>query len=96
MLSFLVRRVLTGLATLFTAIFLMFLLVNAASDPLADLRQSTAPNKQQLITQRIELLDLDTNVVVRFFTWLGNFVTGDPGTAWRTGQDVGPLPRLQP
>ncbi|WP_372593308.1 ABC transporter permease [Actinotalea sp.] len=91
MLSFLVRRVLTGLATLFTAIFLMFLLVNAASDPLADLRQSTAPNKQQLIAQRIELLDLETNVVVRFFTWLGSFLTGDPGVAWRTGQDVGPL-----
>ena len=91
MLSFLVRRVLTGIATLFTAIFLMFLLVNAASDPLADLRQSTAPNKQQLIAQRTTLLDLETNVVIRFFKWLGNFVTGDPGIAWRTGQDVGPL-----
>ncbi|WP_149202271.1 ABC transporter permease subunit [Actinotalea subterranea] len=91
MLSFLTRRVLAGLATLFAAIFLMFLLVDRSIDPLADLRESTASNKQQLIDQRIELLNLDTNVVLRFFHWLGNFVTGDPGVAWRTGQEVGPM-----
>ncbi len=91
MLSFLVRRALTGLATLFTAIFLMFLLVDKAIDPLADLRESTAPNKQQLIDARIQLLDLKTNVVVRFFKWLGHLLTGDAGMAWRTKQAVGPL-----
>jgi peptide/nickel transport system permease protein len=90
-LSFLVRRALTGLATLFTAIFLMFLLVDKAIDPLADLRESTAQNKQQLIDARIQLLDLKTNVVVRFFKWLGHLLMGDPGAAWRTGQPVGPL-----
>ena len=91
MLSFLARRALTGLATLFTALFLMYLLVDRAIDPLADLQQSTAPNKAQLIAARIELLDLDTPAVVRFFGWLGSFVTGDPGVAWRTGQEIGPL-----
>lgn len=90
MLSFLVRRGLAGLATLFTALFLMYLLVDRAIDPLEDLRQSTASNKQQLIAQRTELLDLNTNVVVRFFKWLGHYVTGDPGVAWRTGQPIGP------
>ncbi|MCV2396412.1 ABC transporter permease [Actinotalea sp. M2MS4P-6] len=91
MLSFLVRRTLTGLATLFTAIFLMFLLVNRAVDPLDDLRQSTALNKEQLIAQRIDQLDLNTPVVIRFFKWLWNFVQGDPGVAWRSGEPVGPL-----
>ena len=91
MLSFLARRLMAGLATLFSAIFLMYLLVNKTMDPLKDLVESTKSNKQQLIDQRIELLDLKTNVVVRFFKWLGNYLTGDPGTAWKTGQDVGPM-----
>lgn len=91
MLSFLTRRALTGIATLFVALFLMYLLVDRAIDPLADLRESTAINKQQLIDGRIELLDLNTPAVIRFFGWLGDFVTGDPGVAWRTGQEIGPL-----
>jgi peptide/nickel transport system permease protein len=73
---------------LFVALFLMYILVNAAVDPLADLRESTAPNKAQLIEARIDQLDLETNVVVRFFEWIGNFLTGDWGIAWRTGQEV--------
>ena len=91
MLSFLARRAVTGLATLFTAIFLMFMLVNKAIDPLSDLYQDTSPNKAQKIAARIELLDLNTNVVVRFFKWLGHFLTGDPGVAWKTGEQVAPL-----
>ncbi|WP_225755418.1 ABC transporter permease [Actinotalea sp. Marseille-Q4924] len=91
MLTFLTRRTLAGLATLFVALFLMFLLVNRAMDPLADLRESTDPNKELLIAQRIDQLNLDTNVVLRFFQWFGNLITGDPGVAWRSGQDVGPL-----
>ena len=34
MLNFLLRRILAGLATLFVALFLMFVLVDAAIDPL--------------------------------------------------------------
>ena len=66
----------------------MFLLVDAAMDPLQDLRESTAPNKAQLIAARIELLDLDTPVVLRYFEWLGDAVTGDFGIAWRSSQPV--------
>ena len=91
MLTFLTRRFLAGLATLFVAIFLMYMLVNRAMDPLADLRESTAPNKEQLIAQRIEQLDLNTNVVIRFFDWLGNLFSGDLGVAWRSGQAVSSL-----
>ncbi|WP_129338151.1 ABC transporter permease [Cellulomonas endophytica] len=88
MLRFLWRRFLAGLATLLVALFIMYLLVNKAIDPLADLRESTAPNKAQLIEQRIAQLDLNTNVVLRFFSWLGQVATGDLGTQWRTGRDV--------
>lgn len=88
MLNFLIRRIAAGIATLFVAIFLMYLLVDRAIDPLQDLVESTAPNKEQLIAQRIEDLNLDVNVVVRFFQWFGNLLTGDLGIAWRSGRDV--------
>ena len=88
MLNFLLRRIAAGIATLVVALFLMYLLVDRAIDPLQDLIESTAPNKQQLIDQRIADLDLDVNVVVRFFQWFGNLLTGDMGTAWRSGRDV--------
>ncbi len=91
MLNFLIRRIAAGIATLFVALFLMFLLVDRAIDPLLDLQESTAPNKEQLIAQRIEQLNLDTNVVLRFFDWFGNVLQGDLGSAWRTGQSVGDL-----
>ena len=91
MLNFLFRRIAAGIATLVVALFLMYLLVDRAIDPLQDLVESTAPNKQQLIAQRIDQLDLDVNVVVRFFRWFGNLLTGDLGTAWRSGRDVGDL-----
>ena len=88
MLTFLMRRLLAGLATLVVALFLMFLLVDRAMDPLADLRESTAANKEQLIAQRIELLELDKNVLVRAVEWFGDTLTGELGVAWRTGQQV--------
>jgi len=87
-LNFLIRRIAAGIATLVVALFLMFLLVDRAIDPLQDLFESTAPNKEQLIAQRIEDLNLDVNVVLRFFEWFGNLLTGDLGVAWRSGRPV--------
>ena len=91
MLRFLIRRLLAGLATLFVALFLMYQLVAAAIDPLSDLRESTAPNKEQLMAARTEQLGLDINPVVRFFQWIGDVLQGDFGVAWRTGEPVGEL-----
>jgi peptide/nickel transport system permease protein len=90
MFSFISRRVLAGLATLLVSTFAMYLLVSAAIRPyiFMDLEGSTASNKQQLIDQRTIDLDLNTNVVIRYFKWLGDFVTGDLGVAWRSGQQV--------
>ncbi|PJI94641.1 ABC transporter permease [Luteimicrobium subarcticum] len=91
MLTFLVRRLVAGVVTLFVSMFLMYLLVNRAIDPLADLRESTAANKQQLIALRIQQLDLHTNVVIRFFRWFGGVLHGDLGIAWRSKQPVSDL-----
>ncbi|MDM8083161.1 ABC transporter permease [Cellulomonas cellasea] len=88
MFTFISRRILQGLATLLASSFLMYLMVSVSIRPLDDLLESTSPNKAQLIAARRALLDLDTPVVVRYVKWLGNFLTGDLGTAWVSGQAV--------
>ena len=88
MFSFISRRLLAGLGTLLVSTFAMYLLVSASIRPFEDLEQSTNPNKLEQIAQRRELLDLDTPAVIRYFKWLGNFVTGDLGVGWRSGQPV--------
>ena len=91
MLTFIVRRVLTGLGILLVSSFLMYLLVDFTIDPLDDLYQRTDPNKAFLIQQRIDLLQLDKSSIERYFQWLGTLLTGDFGTAWRTGRPVADL-----
>ncbi len=88
MLRFISRRLGMGALILLISSFLMYLLVNVSIRPMEDLEQSTARNKEQLIADRIEQLDLNTNVVIRYFKWLGNFFTGDFGVAWRSSQSV--------
>lgn len=93
MLYFLGRRFLQSVVILLILSLIMYLLVNYTIDPLADLRQSTAPNKQQLINTRIAMLDLDKPVLLRYLWWLGG-VAGclvghcDLGTAWQENQRV--------
>ena len=52
----------------------MYNLVALSGDPLQDLRDSSSPNKQQLIDARIKLLDLDVPPYLRYFLWLAGIV----------------------
>lgn len=88
MLRFIVRRLLIGLGILLVSSFIMYMLTDFSMDYLADLRQSTDPNKEFLIAERIRLLDLETPAYLRYFKWLGSFVTGDLGVAWTTQRPV--------
>jgi len=93
MLNFVLRRFASSVVVLLVATFLVFVLADAAVDPLDDLRTSTAPNKQALIDERVEMLGLDQPSPVRYLSWLGGVagcVIGkcDLGTAWRTNQEV--------
>src|SRR5690554_1767445 len=96
MLNFVLRRLLSSVAVLLVATFLVFVLADIAVDPFEDLRTSTAPNKEALIAERIALLDLDTPSPVRYLSWLGG-VAGcavgkcDLGLAWSTNQPVSEL-----
>ncbi|HYP73646.1 MAG TPA: ABC transporter permease, partial [Microbacterium sp.] len=70
MLSYVLRRIGVSVLILIAASFIMYLLVAWARDPLADLYASNSPNRDALIAQRIDWLDLNQPVVVRWFNWL--------------------------
>lgn len=92
-LAFVGRRLLSALVVLLGSTFLVFLLLSAALDPLEDLYTSTAPDRETLIQERVDALDLDTPAPVRYLGWLGG-VAGcavgrcDLGASWVDGRPV--------
>jgi peptide/nickel transport system permease protein len=81
MASFIIRRLIASIFVLFAATFLMYILTSFAGDPLDELRQSSAPNKAQLIEARTKLLNLDVPPPLRYFLWLGALFRGDFGVS---------------
>jgi peptide/nickel transport system permease protein len=73
--AFIVRRVLASLLILWAASFLMFALVTLSGDPLAEFTASNAPDKERLIQERIETLNLDEPFLVQYWLWLKGAVT---------------------
>ncbi len=71
MLTFLSRRLIASVLVLLAASYIVYILSANSGDPLDDLRQSSARNKEQLIQQRIALLQLDVPAPLRYFIWLG-------------------------
>jgi peptide/nickel transport system permease protein len=71
MVGFVLRRIGVSILVLLAASFIMYVLAANAGNPLQDLEGSNAPNKQQLITARIDALDLNIPPVLRYFVWLG-------------------------
>jgi peptide/nickel transport system permease protein len=71
MSAYVIRRLLISVLILLLASFIMFALVSASGDPLADLQQDQSPNKEEKIQARIDALNLDEPLVVRYTIWLG-------------------------
>ena len=71
MLSYVLRRIGVSILILIAASLLMYVLVAWSRDPLEDLYASSSPNKANLIAQRIDWLNLDQPVIVRWLNWLG-------------------------
>lgn len=71
MLTFILRRLVAIVLVLVVASFIVYNLTAIGTDPLADLKGSSAPNRQELIDRRTENLRLDLPAPVRYFTWLG-------------------------
>ncbi len=89
MYAYVIRRLLISLVILVVASFLMFWLVSQSGDPLADLLTDTSPNKEQKIQARIDALNLDEPLILRYVLWLGGaagcFL---PGMACDLGQNI--------
>lgn len=95
MLKFILRRFAAAIGILLVASVLMYILVINAGDPLADLRESRAKNRELLIERRVSFMNLDQPWYQRYFTWLtgvGRCFVGqcDLGRD-RTGVDVSTL-----
>ncbi|GAA1958825.1 ABC transporter permease subunit [Microbacterium deminutum] len=87
MLTFLSRRLIASVLVLFAASYIVYVLTATAGDPLAELRTSTARNKEALIAQRIIELNLNVPAPARYFIWLGDVLHGDLGVNLQ-GQSV--------
>jgi peptide/nickel transport system permease protein len=95
MVSFITRRILVSILVLVAASFIMYNLAAIAGDPLADIRESTSPNKAELIAARTATQHLDLIPPLRWLLWLGGVgkcVIGqcDLGTTFQ-GQSVSAL-----
>src|SRR5262245_16279558 len=90
MASFIFRRLIASVFVLFAATFLMYILTAYSKEPLEELQQGNAPNKDQLIQARIKLLNLDVIPPLRYFLWLGGLFRGDFGRSIQN-QDVNAL-----
>lgn len=71
MLAFIARRLVLAFGVLLVGTFIAYTLIALSGDPLQDLRESTSPNREQLIAARIEQLDLETPIPLRYLKWMG-------------------------
>lgn len=70
MLGYVIRRLVMAVVILFASSYLVYILAANAGDPLEDLRTSRDPNRDQLIAQRTETLNLNTPAPLRYFIWV--------------------------
>lgn len=95
MIRYIAKRLGISLLILLLGSLLLFVLTINSGDPLEDLRESNAPNRQNLINQRVAFMGLDQPWYERYFDWLSGAskcLIGqcDLGVD-RKGQDVGAM-----
>lgn len=70
MLKFILKRLGASLGILLAASFLLYILVINSGDPLGDLRESVSDNRDHLMAQRTEYMNLDQPWYGRYWDWL--------------------------
>jgi peptide/nickel transport system permease protein len=87
MLSFVGRKLLSGVVLLFVVSAAVFVLVFSQGTNTARqiLGQSAT---QDQVTAKVQELGLDQPVLVQYAKWLGNLFTGSLGTSYYTGEEV--------
>lgn len=92
MLTYLVRRIGTGLFVLLLISIGLFTLIRMApGDPVAMIispEQMSAPGADEFVARTRAELGLDKPIVVQYLIWLGNALTGDLGNSFADGRPV--------
>ncbi|MCF2528855.1 ABC transporter permease [Yinghuangia soli] len=86
-LSYRLRRTLSGLRQLAAATVVSFLLLYAASGDVARNLMGESATREQ-VDQKAAQLGVDQPVWTQFADWLGGAFQGDLGRSWFTGQEV--------
>jgi len=87
MLTFILRRVLSGIVLILVITVIAFTLLYLGSGNIA--RTILGQNaSEELVAQKAAELGLDRPLVVQFLDWAGSAVTGDLGRSWFNGQLV--------
>ncbi|TAM68320.1 MAG: ABC transporter permease [Microbacteriaceae bacterium] len=87
MVTFMIRRVISGVVALFVVSTLTFILLNFSSTSVArNILGETATQAQ--VHQKEIQLGLDQPLIVRYVHWLGGAIHGDFGTSWLSSQPV--------
>jgi peptide/nickel transport system permease protein len=84
MSGFVLRRLLAGIAILFVASFLTYVLVSESGDPLATLKANPHTTQATIDAARARL-GLDHPLLERYWLWLSHFVRGDFGKSTQGG-----------
>lgn len=87
MLTFIVKRLVSGLSLLLAVSLIAFLLLYSGGGDIA--RRLMGDNAtDEIVARRAEELGLDRPIIVQFWDWLTSALTGDLGRSWFTGQLV--------
>ncbi|GAB2992593.1 ABC transporter permease [Amycolatopsis acidiphila] len=87
---YILRRLAISIPVLFVGTFLVFVMVAATGDPLAELRGRPNVNPEA-IAETARQLGLDMPLIPRYFHWLGHFLTGDWGVSVAQGNAMQPV-----
>jgi peptide/nickel transport system permease protein len=87
---YVLRRLAISIPVLLVGTFLCFVMVAGTGDPLGELRSNPAISQASL-AETAHRLGLDQGIVPRYFTWLGNFLSGDWGVSIAQGNALAPV-----
>ena len=87
MTSFILKRLASGIAVLFTVSALTFFLLYFSSGNIARNIVGEQASPEQVAAKEVEL-GLDQPLILRYLSWLGSAIQGDLGTSWLTSESV--------
>ena len=90
--KYILRRVLMLIPTLLGMSILIFLMLRLLPGDIVDIIAGADPQADDAARAKLrEAMGLADPIPVQYVRWLGDLLTGNPGTSLRSGQPVGDL-----